>query len=159
MRVTNNGFIPRGLAAARLLGGIRATRGGARAQPVTLRGGSCTAGEGPLWRDLAEPALAGEQGTADALPGARCTAATRGAEDLRWQGRGGVRRGADRLGREGRISQEERRGHPCLAGGPEGGDAVLSREAARGGPAPDRRQDGPRRTRRLSRHDRLFSRA
>jgi len=73
MRVTNNGFILRGLAAACLLGVIVATSGVARAQPVTLRVGYGTAAEEPLWLLLAKPDLARNQGKAYALDGSRFT--------------------------------------------------------------------------------------
>ena len=46
-----------------------------------------------------------------------------------------------------------------LARGSEGGDAVLSRQAARGPPAPDRHQDGAGERRRLHDHEGLLSRS
>src|SRR5882724_12071729 len=80
MRVTNNGFILRGLAAACLLGVIVASSSVAQAQPVTLRVGYGTAAEEPLWLLLAKPDLARNQGKAYALDGSRFTGSDKRAQ-------------------------------------------------------------------------------
>jgi ABC-type nitrate/sulfonate/bicarbonate transport system substrate-binding protein len=80
MRVTDNGIILRGLAAACLLGAIVASSTIAQAQPVTLRVGYGTAAEEPLWLLLAKPDLARNQGKAYALDGSRFTGSDKRAQ-------------------------------------------------------------------------------
>src|SRR5262245_33547168 len=93
-----------------------------------------------------------------AVRGARGEA-DEGAQDLRCQVRRAVRGGADRPDREGRVPEEECACDPGLPRGPEIGDPVLSRQAARGAPAPGRPQDGARQSRGLREHERLLSRS
>src|SRR5882757_5500471 len=80
MRLTDNGIILRGLAAACLLGVIVASSSVAQAQPVTLRVGYGTAAEEPLWLLLAKPDLARNQGKAYTLDGSRFTGSDKRAQ-------------------------------------------------------------------------------